>query len=685
MVITNKGKRTRQICAVGAVVLGFLLFAVLLTCTSQRFIEAFARRKPGVWGEPVWYACLMVACGMLILALFVNAVSMVLEATNKATYKRHALFLIGLALVQGLLYTSVTPPWQAPDEHAHYEYAALMGELNRVPSLADVRQDIQAEVTASMFAFDFWRLIKRQPVEAPPVGFYRAGDLTEYPPTHVINNRYIYYPQVGDEPPLNYILPALLYKLSAGQDATYRMYLMRLVSVLFWVGLSAAIWWAGQVLFPDRLWLALATLTVAVFNPMLNHIGTVLSNDGLATLWSTLALGTLALIFRKGTTWRRILSLSVLTLLAILTKKSSLWLMPTVLLAFLFAPQIPYRWRLRAVIALAGMAAIALALLLLPTGQARYWQGGARVSDVGAAGNHVLLVADDERASQRVGRQRTFPARGQSVVWRARLRSEGSSQINMCLMAGSSVAQCQKISVDEQWRSVNARFKIPDQAERLELVFVGTSRQFWIDDVTVVTDAGDNLLRNSSMESGVSWLEQLLVTVGQPLGVENLVTGLFANFKSQSSGVREMPRAWRVFFDSFWGNFGAAMVVPLKPPWPLLTRLAVGLGILGWVLNAMRRDLRWHSWQKRVFEMLSLALVFALVQTFLPLFSHSGDWTPQGRFLFPAIWSVVTLLVIGWHGWTVRRTERWFLPCVTLAALALYLGGTWRLVSYFYG
>jgi 4-amino-4-deoxy-L-arabinose transferase-like glycosyltransferase len=629
----------------------------------------------------------MVACGALVLALLINAVLIAFRATNGAVHKRHALLLIGLTLVQGLFYSSVTPPWQAPDEHAHYEYAALMGELNRVPSLADVRQDIQAEVTASMFAFDFWRLIKRQPVESPPVGFYRAGNLTEYPPTHVINNRYIYYPQVGDEPPLYYVLPALLYKLPAGQDATFRMYLMRLASVFIWVGLSAAIWWAGQTLFTDRPWLALAALTVAVFNPMLNHIGTVLSNDGLAALWSTLVLGTLTLIFRKGITWRRMLSLSALVVLAILTKKSALWLVPTVALAFLLMPQVPYRWRLGMGLALVGAAVATLALLILPTGEARYWQGGARVPDVGAAGNHVLLVTEGEQVSQRVGRQRTVQVRGQSVVGQARLRSERPSQANVCLMVESSATQCQEISVDEQWRSVSARFAIPDQAERLEFVLTGTlTQQLWVDDVAMATDTGDSLLRNGSVESGVSWLERLLVTVGQPLGIGNLVTSLFANLKPQLSTMKEtLPLAWRVFFDSFWGNFGAAMVVSLKSPWPLLTRLAVSLGALGWVLNVIRREVRWHSWQRRVLGMLGLALIFALAQTFLPLLAHSGGWMPQGRFLFPAIWPVVTLLVVGWCGWTIKRTERWFLPCVTLAALALYLGGTWRLVSYFHG
>jgi hypothetical protein len=149
---TIKRKLTRQICVVVVVMSSLLLLAALLTHTLEQFMEAFARHKPGLWGEPAWYVLLIVACGALVLALLINALLIAFRATNRVVYKRHALLLMGLTLAQGFFYSSVTPPWQAPDEHAHYEYAALMGELNRVPSLADVRQDIQAEVTTSMFA-----------------------------------------------------------------------------------------------------------------------------------------------------------------------------------------------------------------------------------------------------------------------------------------------------------------------------------------------------------------------------------------------------------------------------------------------------------------------------------------------------------------------------------------------------
>lgn len=665
-----------------------LVFSVILGERKvAQFLEPFSRNKPGLWGEPAWYLLLTAVGILVVLGLLINAVLIGARAGDEGIYRRQGLIVIALMLTGGLFYSSVTPPWQAPDEHAHYEYAALMGELRRVPTLDDIRQDVQAEVTASMFEFDFWRLIQREPVESPPVGFYRAGDLAEYPATHVIDNQYIYYPQVGDEPPTYYILPALLYGLSTGQSSTYRLYLMRLASVVFWVGTGGAVWCASRWLFPDQRELSLAVLTVVACNPMLSHIGTVLSNDGLTVLWSTLALGAAVLVLRRGLAWQRVLALSSAIVLAVATKKSSLWLVPTLGVFLLLLPEVPSRWRLAVGSSMVGMAVAAFVLFLWPTGAARYWEGGTRIAEVGVPANHVLLLEAGERVSQPIGHQRTSEVRGESLTLLARVRSEGASKINVCLVTRAGIQQCRTASMDQQWRSVETYFSVPEQAEQLTLTLTaGEEAPLDIDALSLAPDAGPDLLRNGSMESGVSWLERSLLVLGHPLGIGDLVTALFSRLAAGATGVTEtLPLSSQVLFDSFWGNFGAAMVVPLEPPWPLLTRIATVLAAMGWGINAVSSASGWDGWQKLAFAVLGSGVVFVVAQTFAALLAHSGGWMPQGRFMFPAMWPIAALLVIGWWGWVIRQTKRWFLLCVTLGSVALYVAGTWRLISYFYG
>ena len=680
-------KQARRVILATGAASSLLLPVILWQPGLPQFLEASSTGKPGLWGEPAWYLLLTVVGGLLALILLLNAILIGMEVGGKGIYRRHGLLLVVLMFISGLLYSSVTPPWQAPDEHAHYEYAALMGELQRVPTLDDVRQDIQAEVTASMFEFDFWRLIQRDPVESPPVGFYRAGDLTEYPSTHVIDNRYIYYPQVGDEPPTYYVLPAVLYGLTTGHSATYRLYFMRLVSVAFLVGLGVAVWWASHVLFPDTPQLALATVTVVACNPMLNHIGSVLGNDGMTMLWSTLALGAAVLVLRRGLALQRVLVLSSAIVLAVATKKSSLWLVPTLVVFLLLLPEVPSRWRLAVGSSMAGMAVVAFVLFLWPTGAARYWEGGSRIAEIGVPGNHVLLLEAGERVSQPIGHQRTSEVRGQPVASTARVRGEGASEINVCLVTRAGSRQCRTAVVGKEWETVETRITIPEQAEQLNLTLTASgTAPVTIDELSLTPEAGPELLRNGSMDSGVSWLERILLAVGRPMGIGDLIASLFSTVTGSPAGIpRDLPRASQVLFDSFWGNFGAAMVVPLEPPWPVLTRVAVVLAVVGWGLNVVRRASKWDTRQKLTLVVLCSGVAFVLAQTFAAFLAHTGGWMPQGRFVFPAVWPIGVLLVSGWWGWVSEHTERWFLVCVTLGGLALYVAGIWGLISYFYG
>ncbi|MGH2541649.1 MAG: hypothetical protein ACRDIB_02550, partial [Ardenticatenaceae bacterium] len=66
-----------------------------------------------------------------------------------------------VALVQGLLYLRLLPPWQHYDEPTHFEYTWLYAKLGRQPGPQDVDPVMRREVAASMMAHDFyWNLSK---------------------------------------------------------------------------------------------------------------------------------------------------------------------------------------------------------------------------------------------------------------------------------------------------------------------------------------------------------------------------------------------------------------------------------------------------------------------------------------------------------------------------------------------
>ncbi|MEI7770040.1 MAG: hypothetical protein WCI67_08635, partial [Chloroflexales bacterium] len=76
-----------------------------------------------------------------------------LEQTDRRVALRaYALFgwLIPLALCHGLLYMLIVPPWQHYDEPPHFEYAWLIADRGRTPTLDEIDPQLRRAVAESM-------------------------------------------------------------------------------------------------------------------------------------------------------------------------------------------------------------------------------------------------------------------------------------------------------------------------------------------------------------------------------------------------------------------------------------------------------------------------------------------------------------------------------------------------------
>src|SRR3954453_23899232 len=62
-----------------------------------------------------------------------------------------------VALIQGLLYLSLQPPWQHYDEPTHFEYAALIAQIGRLPHPGDENMAMRRDIAASMAEHQFFR------------------------------------------------------------------------------------------------------------------------------------------------------------------------------------------------------------------------------------------------------------------------------------------------------------------------------------------------------------------------------------------------------------------------------------------------------------------------------------------------------------------------------------------------
>jgi hypothetical protein len=704
----TESKRTRQLRIVAIITSGLLLATVLLARTYVECAAPFAEHKPGLWGEPAWYIVLMLAGEALVVTILINATLIAFGATSRAVYKRHVLLLIGVAVVRGLFYSSITPPWQSPDEHAHFEYAALFGQLRRVPTLDDISPELQQQIVSSMFDHNFWQFIRREPVASPPVGFLSQGGITREPPTHVVDDRYLYYPQVGKDPPLYYIAPAVVYAAFPSLDTALQLYLMRLTTVVTFASLVGVVIWATRQLFGNDMLLAVSIPTLIAFHPMLAHMGSVLNNDVLAALITTTLLGTLVIILRYGLTWRRGAIVAGLVVLGLLTKKSTLWTIP--LIGSIGLVDICRRKIWVRYVILAGMVTVlslSLVLLRIPSEQARYWtpvssSWGATVTHKSSPdGAYALRVAGggstEGMLGQRLSAQTALDLRGHTVALSAQVRTDsGTRQGDLAVVDLDHAARFgTNFSAGPEWRNVTLQFTVPDDALHLQVVLVSTPQStIYFDQVALIDlsdpDVAPGLPRNGSAEQVLTLGEIAAVGAGKWLGFGGVVQRVFDS--GQANFHKLLLNSWptKLAFESFWGNFGAALVVPLPASVYRVLKYACGLGALGIGWYTCRtiagREKAHPAWEQHSLLVLGGALLFSALSVFTPLFVlEYRSWSPQGRYLFPAIWPIGIFLVLGWAQWMPGRTRSWALIGLTIGMITLDCVALRQLAVYFYG
>jgi hypothetical protein len=254
--------------------------------------------------------------------------------------------LLALSLIRGVLYSAVTPPWQAPDEPGHFQYAAFLVRYHRFPTRQDVAVEewLQTQVYVSMQESGFWA--RRAHTLAPPAleEKYRAA----------VNH-----------PPLYYLLSALLLVPFSGCDLVTQLHVLRLGSVLLGTLTVLVAYLTAQALFPEDASWQLAVPALVAFLPMHTFITSSVNNDSLAELLASLVIYSLLRILRRGLSWRRVVSVACLLAAGPLTKRTTTFAIPLAALTILLyclrakplksaptgkAPRCFFRWlRLRCV------------------------------------------------------------------------------------------------------------------------------------------------------------------------------------------------------------------------------------------------------------------------------------------------------------------------------------------------
>ena len=163
---------------------------------------------------------------------------------------RSPLFYIILTvyLLAGVLFATLTPNWQAPDEPAHYNYVRYLAAQSGFP-----------ELTSRCYDQAYLEQLKSR----------------YFPPELPLDTVCYEFHQ----PPLYYLLATPIFILSDGS-----LLALRLLSVALGGGVVALAFVIGRTIFPEWATIAYGTMAFVAFGPM--HVAMLASvnNDALAEL-----------------------------------------------------------------------------------------------------------------------------------------------------------------------------------------------------------------------------------------------------------------------------------------------------------------------------------------------------------------------------------------------------------------
>ncbi len=233
--------------------------------------------------------------------------------------------IVLLALVNGLIWSAVVPPWQTPDEPKHFEYVRLLAEGHGLVAFASEAEagdpELQRWILASMDAHQFWwygRAPGYDP-DQPPQRFADVWLLGSHTAFYRASPAYYW----------------LLARLQPG-DRLLGLYLARLVSVLLGALTVLFVGLAARELFPDDPLVRYGAPAFAALHPMFAFAFAGVNSDALVNCLAAFAFLLLARLLARGANPARLVLLLAVVVAAVLVKRTALFLVPTLLVALLF-------------------------------------------------------------------------------------------------------------------------------------------------------------------------------------------------------------------------------------------------------------------------------------------------------------------------------------------------------------
>jgi hypothetical protein len=578
-----------------------------------------------------------------------------------------------VTLASGLLYSLVIPPWQAPDEPRHLEYAILLSEEGWFLTREDTSLHLQRDIMASMLESGFWTLLGHEGPDGVPASF------SDDPFLKLSGSR------LGDRSLLYYLVPALAFDILPEGDLLARLYLMRWFSVLLSSAAVSVACLTAFELFPNDRFMVLAVPAFLALLPMFVFIGSSANNDCLAVLCASLVTWQVARAFNRGLSWRSGLTLWSLATLGLFAKRTTFFAVPLIPVAtaiYLLRRRLAPSQGQRCVVATVSiLGVLVLTMLLTWRGAgAASWvpsqesQPETRTDAIARSGAYSLQVQDGV-LYQILPFNTVRELRGKTVTLEAWVESAGGIQEGSLVVQVDQRRSAQLFLAGPGWERHEVTCEVSPSA-RLIRVTLGCPPQderpgegLYFDDLALFEVGREevNRLQNGSGEIPLLRIEGRLDWFSKHLSPSQL----FDPRSYDPPSLRRYLLYALLTFAGFWANFGW-LTLPLDPRWYVvlaLVTLLAAAGLMSWaigLLGRLRRVGRGALTSSDTVLLVFLAgFALLVLQTFLPMIG--SPWQPQGRYLFPGLVIIATLFAFG-----IRHLTK---PLGSGLPAAIYVGG----------
>jgi 4-amino-4-deoxy-L-arabinose transferase-like glycosyltransferase len=264
-----------------------------------------------------------------------------------------------VALANGLAWSLLVPPFEVPDENAHYAYVAQVAERDTVPHQVLPEDTLPPAEEATAAAIGFYRMVG-EPLNPAPLLEDQQHALEAVSRERLAT--------IGDgdalsattNPPLYYALEAVPYKL-AGGTVLDRLAAMRALSALIGALTVLLVYLFLSELLPAQPWAWSAGALAAALQPLFGFMSGGVNNDDLLYLMASGFLWATARAFRRGLTPATGALLGAFVGLGLVTKLTLLGFIPGAALALVLLLRRGWRGDRRAAALRGGALAVALA------------------------------------------------------------------------------------------------------------------------------------------------------------------------------------------------------------------------------------------------------------------------------------------------------------------------------------